>query len=280
MKINKFIGAVFSLSAVAFAGCSADDLDLYEGGKDSIFIQEIQNYDQYNNPISYYDHKEHSFAGEAEDVTSAVLEFKVQLQGYTANHDRKYVLRAVPDSCTCSESDYSLEGNDFTIKAGCAVDTVRVTIFRSNNMFQKNLKVYFRIEPNENFDINVKEFKNSSGWSVDGPMYPSDAFYLLFGEAYQQPSYWSWGQSYFGNFSAQKYITLNKVMGWTKYDWSYAGGAGAVQAGRMEYAAIKLRNYLQEMADNGTPVLDDDGVSFIQLAGNYQVNYSAYESVQ
>ena len=43
------------------------------------------------------------------------------------------------------------------------------------------------------------------------------------------------------------------------------------------YYAVKLRVYLQQMADAGTPVREDDG-SFMQLGPGYEVDYSAYSN--
>ena len=42
---------------------------------------------------------------------------------------------------------------------------------------------------------------------------------------------------------------------------------------RFTYFAIKMRIYLQAMADAGTPVREDDG-SFMQLGAGYEVDYS------
>ena len=61
-------------------------------------------------------------------------------------------------------------------------------------------------------------------------------------------------------------------MGWTHQDWDN----GTVQLGALGYAAQLTHNHLQEAADSGNPILDDDG-SYMQLTGSYVVDYSAYE---
>jgi hypothetical protein len=42
---------------------------------------------------------------------------------------------------------------------------------------------------------------------------------------------------------------------------------------RFTYFAIKMRIYLQGMADAGTPVTEADG-SFMQLGPGYEIDYS------
>ncbi len=53
-------------------------------------------------------------------------------------------------------------------------------------------------------------------------------------------------------------------------------GRAKVSYGRLGFAAKAVRNYLQEQADNDTPVKDKDG-SYMQLADGYTVDYSRYE---
>ena len=67
-------------------------------------------------------------------------------------------------------------------------------------------------------------------------------------------------------------------MGWTGTDWSNAGMTGQkIQYGRLEYFANYIRKYLQQKADEGEPLLDDDG-SYMQLGANYLVDYSHLSS--
>ena len=108
---------------------------------------------------------------------------------------------------------------------------------------------------------------------MDGTRYT-----FKFNEQYSEPTYWSWfGEGFLGPWTPQKYIVVNSVMGWTVNDWSQAGQAGAkVSYGRLGFAAKAVRNYLQEQADNDTPVKDKDG-SYMQLADGYTVDYSRYE---
>lgn len=60
-------------------------------------------------------------------------------------------------------------------------------------------------------------------------------------------------------------------------DWQYANYYGyKMQSARLPFFARTVRIYLQEQADAGNPVTDSDG-KYMQLAPNYEVDYSDYQ---
>ena len=190
------------------------------------------------------------------------------------------MLNIVPDSTTCSDANVSLEGNDFIIKAGCAMDTVRVVFTRTPDLLNKTVRAFFRLEPNENFDVPFDQgLKDTPTWSATGKILPADSYFFTFGEIYNKPSYWNWyGDTYWGTFTPEKYLALNDCMGWTQTDWSNSGTAGSgVNLGRLPFSAVKFQKYLQKFADEGNPKREADG-SLMQLPSPYTVNYSAYEN--
>lgn len=274
------IAAVAAISAFGLSSCSADDLDLYEGGKDSVFIQQIGSTTIDGKILSYRGNSSFSFAGAKDPNAKQRSYFFVRLSGNISKVDRKYVLNIVSDSTTCSDANVSLEGNDFIIKAGCAMDTVFVTFTRTADLRNKTVRAFFRLEPNENFNVGYKDgLKNTPTWSATGKILPADSYYYTFGEIYNEPRYWGYyGDTYWGKFTPEKYLALNDCMGWTQTDWSNSGTAGSgVNLGRLPFSAVKFKQYLQKFADEGNPVREADG-SLMQLPSPYTVNYSAYEN--
>lgn len=279
MKIRKFLTlSVISLASIVSLSSCEDKLELYSGCKAGVFIQQLNSYDVYGNPISFKKGQSFTFADYDERTQNYTLKFEVKLSGNITDKDRPFVLKVVADSTTAVEGrDYDISMNDYMIKAGEAAATIKVKLLRNPSLLQKMVRVYFRLEPNEHFELPIGDYKNSSGWNVAGPIYSAHDYYIEFGERYTQPSYWSFGTSWYGAFSVAKYMELNKVMGWTVNDWSNAGGTGAkIGYGRLEYASAALQKHLQKLADAGTPLIDDDGKSYVQLAGSYLVDYSAY----
>lgn len=268
-----------SLAIGGFVSCEHDTLELYSGPKASLFIQEIGNRIVYGEIISYRNDYEYSFALQNDDVMSTNVPFEVRLSGDVADVDRKYTLVVDTDMTDAVEGqDYNLSLNDFTIKAGCASDTVYVTLLRNPSLMMKNVNLVLRLKADNNFDVCMDALRISPQWAATtAEKLDATAFYLKFGEEYVEPGYWSiFGGTYWGAFSINKFKLLNELMGWTPGEWTSVGSPeSGVKLGRFNYAAQVLQKYLQDHANAGTPVLDDDG-SYMQLPSPYTVDYSAY----
>lgn len=279
MKLRNLFITTVTLAATALStSCSYEKIEPYSGCKAGIYIQEPYGYDIYGNPIIYRNGDESfSFTKERESVKEHITSFNVRLMGEVVNYDRPYVLKVVPDSTTAIEGvDFDISQNEFKIKAGANIDQVRVRLLRNPRLIQNIVKVTFQIEANEYFETPISDYKNSGSWSIDGPMFSSTMFYVKFGEKYIKPDQWDNGSQYYGAWSVNKFLELNRIMGWTVNDWDVAGAQGSkIGYGRLQFAASALQRYLQEQADAGTPVLDDDG-SYMQLGASYRVDYSAY----
>ncbi len=282
MKLNNIFVSIAALTAMTLAtSCSHEEIDLYSGCKAGIFIREEVGTDEYGNVISYKTGDDSfTFTKYGSDVTKANMQFNVKLMGEVADFDRPYSVRIVPEETTAIEGvDFDISSNKFCIKAGANSDAVTVTFLRNPNLIQNRVRVTFEIVPNEYFDTPILEYKSSSSWSSDAPSVSAVRYYFEFGESYVKPDRWDLGAEYYGAWTVNKFIELNTVMGWvvTDWDWQNFGAIGGkIGYGRLPFAASTLQHHLQEMADAGTPVLDDDG-SFMQLGASYLVDYSAYK---
>lgn len=258
------------------SACTQEEIALYSGCKSGLIIQEVSTTDFYGNPISYRDSISYSFADQKDSVEGTYIRFRVQTLGELVDYDRPYVLKVIADGTTAIEGeDFNLDNNEFVIKANTSSDWVRIYLKRSPKLRNTTLSVKVGVVANEYFEVPIQQYKNSSSWSSDGPLNSATSFKIKFNERYVAPQYWLWfGDSFFGEFTVARYLELNKVMGWTGKDWQNGGYEGEkVQYGRFDFAARALQRHLQEMADAGTPVLDDDG-SYMQLPEGYEVDYS------
>ena len=271
--------AFFTVAALAVTSCSHDELELYSGVPAAVYIQQVQSYDIYGNPLSYRQASaELSFSNTNPSITSAYISFNVRLAGEVVDYDRPYKIVVDPEKTDALEGvDYDLSENEFCIKAGKSSDQVRVKVLRNERLLTATYTVSFQLEPNENFTLDINHYKNSSGWNVDGEECDATIYSVSFSEKYTAPNFWKTYQaSYFGDFSVKKFALLNEIMGWTAYDWQYGGFSGfKVQYGKLDYATTALRNRLIEEAKKGTPILDEDGEP-MQLVGNYVIDYSLY----
>lgn len=279
MKLSNIItlSAIFSIATLT-TGCAHEEIELYSGCPAGIYIQDAIGSDQYGNPTVFRSGNDSfTFTKSDEKTTKGYVSFDIKLMGEVADYDRPYGIEVLADSTTAIEGvDYSLEGNNFSIKAGANKDRVLVTLLRNPRLKKELVRVTFLIKPNENFDTPLKEYTNSSNWNVEGNKINACMYYVEFGEIYTQPGYWSYAGEYCGKWTVEKYLLLNHTMGWTVNDWDNVGAIGSkIGLGRLQFAASALQAYLQEQADAGTPVREEDG-TFMQLGSQYLVDYSAY----
>lgn len=279
MKIkNIYTKAILMACVSSFASCSQEDIEPYSGVPAAIYIQEVKQTDIYGNPISYQKGSaELSFSGVPAAYTYDYVSFKVRLAGEVVDYDRAYTIKVDPEKTDAIENvDYDLSENTFSIRAGANSDTVNVKVLRNDRLLQNTLTVSFKLEPNENFTLAINDYKNSSSWNVNGEICDATTYYVQFSEKYNEPNFWTRYPGYFGEFSAKKFAILNGLMGWTPYDWNYAGFSGfKVQVGKLPFAADTLRRHLQQKADEGDPVCDENG-EYMQLDDKYAVDYSKY----
>lgn len=279
MKISNYKKNYQKACAMLFMlfclSCSQEEVEPYSGIESGIFIQQVATTDVYGNPYSYRDSVAYSFAGAASNVESAVVSVFVQTTGGPKNYDRSYVLEVMDGTTGVEGIDFTLADNDFVVKAHQVADTVRLRLIRTATLRKKTLRLKVGLKANEYFELPFEHYKNSSSWSVDGPQNSATTYVVNYSEAYSEPFYWMFfGDDYFGRFSSARFLALLEVMGWTTTDWNNAGMSGAkVAFGKFDYAARALQKYLQEMADAGTPVYDDDG-TLMQLPATYAVDYS------
>lgn len=266
-------------AGVAMTGCDHQELDLYSGVPAAVFIQEVANHDAYGNPLSYRPNApELSLTDYPPGVSYAYISFTVRLAGELADYDRTYVLKVDPENTTAIEGvDFDMSENTFTIAANKNSDEVKVKVLRNDRLLHDTYKITFRLEANENFELAINQYKNSSSWNVDGDMYDATTYSVSFSEKYTAPDFWSrYEDTYFGTFSAKKFSMINTIMGWTQNDWEYAGYSGQkILPGKLPFAMTAMRRVLIEEAEKGTPVLDDDGKP-MQLADDYAIDYSLY----
>ncbi len=262
---------------VSLYSCTHDGIELYDGPKSGIYIQQVATTDVNGNPLSFTDSLSFSFAGYEASHVEHPVRFHVCTMGRISQQDRPYVLKFIPEISTAVEGeDFDMFRNDFLVHAGQVGDTVIVTVKRTPRLRKEKIVLRFRLEPNDYFSLPIDSFKNSTNWSSTAPNLPATSFTISVSETYKSPFMWRFfAVDYFGEFTVSKMLELEKVMGWTYSDWQSAPNNRIAQ-GKLGFAANLFKKHLQALADAGTPVLDDDG-SYMQLAGDYLIDYTRYE---
>lgn len=270
MKI-KWILPILAIASIV-SSCKEDTIDVYESDNAKIYFQE-QTSSGANGSEGYSTSIKFSFVNRDPDWTSVVFRGTVKLMGNIASHDRACKVTVDDENTTMTAGeDYEINLDTLKIKAGDNYGYIGVRFLRSANIKKEAKKLTLRLEPNENFDI-LKAYKSTNVWSnttadtIDG-----SRFTFIIDEIYQRPSQWDrvGAGTFFGEWTATKYAYINNLFGFTTNDWEWANNK--ISKARMPYYATTLQKDLQQKADAGEPVYDEDG-SYMQLGDSYKVNY-------
>ena len=277
MKTKKIL--YLFLLPLIFTACETKDIPVYTSDDAALYFQRTASYIWGSTTVTYSNSTEFTFAGAAAEKNSVTYSAEVRTMGNVTDYDRPFKVEIDKEMSTGIQGvHFDTNLDTLKIKAGKSNAYVRITFYRTPDLLDSTLTVVLHLIENEHFNARIDEYKKTNQWNSSSENLDGTRYMFKFNEQYSEPTYWSWfGEGFLGPWTPQKYIVVNSVMGWTVNDWSQAGQAGAkVSYGRLGFAAKAVRNYLQEQADNDTPVKDKDG-SYMQLADGYTVDYSRYE---
>lgn len=282
MKLKKYIVAL--LGVAAMVSCSEEDFTTYQSGTvgegtalSGICFQKAYYTDINGNALSYTDYTTLSFSSAPSNITQTTVNVPVSLMGDVTDQNRTFKLSVDAEKSTAVAGvHYDVADTACYMPAGKAKQNVPVILYRHEDLLSKQLSIVLKLEPNENFTTPLEKFKEDATWnSSDTTMLSGTVYTIYVTEKYSKPSYWnSYGNTYFGTWSAKKEKMINEIMNWKHSDWSYAGFSGyPIASGKFPYAARKMREKLQAAADAMQPIYDEDG-KFMQLGSSYLVDYS------
>ena len=272
---------LFALISFPFLwSCDKKEIPVFASDDAGIYFQRLTNA-VYGSTTEYYgDSTDFSFAGTNAYYTSHVLYAPVLIMGKVVDYDRPFKVVVDMEETTAVEGkDFEIELDSLVIKAGTSKAEVPVRIIRTETLLEKTLKIVLRLQENEHFKCYLETYKNTNLYTAKGEQISGVRYVFTFNEMYTQPNFWKnyAEKDYFGEWTAKKYQVVNQVCGLTPIDWQYANYYGyKMQSARLPFFARTVRIYLQEQADAGNPVTDSDG-KYMQLAPNYEVDYSDYQ---
>lgn len=272
---------LFALISFPFLwSCDKKEIPVFASDDAGIYFQRLTNA-VYGSTTEYYgDSTDFSFAGTNAYYTSHVLYAPVLTMGKVVDYDRPFKVVVDMEETTAVEGkDFEIELDSLVIKAGTSKAEVPVRIIRTETLLEKTLKIVLRLQENEHFKCYLETYKNTNLYTAKGEQISGVRYVFTFNEMYTQPNFWKnyAEKDYFGEWTEKKYQVVNQVCGLTPIDWQYANYYGyKMQSARLPFFARTVRIYLQEQADAGNPVTDSDG-KYMQLAPNYEVDYSDYQ---
>lgn len=266
------------MAVMTAASCGEDKIETFDNEATGIFFLKGWQTGLYTNQEQYTDSTDFSFSVVSDNVRDTTLSTTLTTLGFVKDYDRKVKVVVDKELSTAIEGvHYEINLDTVRVKAGTSKANVSVKFLRSADLGDQRIRLVLKVEDNENFTVPFEKQINTNVYSSSDVKINANRFTFITSEIYTQPSYWrTFATDAFGAWSVAKMKYVNKVCGIPIEDWQRGGyNDSKVSAGRFPVYAYKVRNALQEAADAGSPVKDDDG-QYMQLGDNYRVDYSAY----
>lgn len=277
MNKKYIFSLVLALMSFSFFSCNEDEIKTFDSDVEAIYFQ--YGYSTYvgGSTEHYYDSLFFAFSKQRDELTDTIVYTVAKTMGVVKDYDRPFTVTYDKEKTTAIEgTHFEIIQSSCVIPAGASKAKVEVKLKRTADLMEKQVEVYLKLEENEHFVVPFEKQGdyNYFGYSTNEIM--ASRFCFSFSDIYSAPAIWSYyGATYFGPFTVTKFKYFNKVLGLSTTDWLYyeTGEDTKIRYNTLTIYASKLRRILQEAADSGNPVYDEDG-QFMQLGSNYQVDYS------
>ncbi|MGL5682892.1 MAG: DUF4843 domain-containing protein [Marinifilaceae bacterium] len=267
------------LTVGVLVSCQTEEIDVFDAEDNGIYFQRVATTSPGSTNVIYTDSLTFTFAGAAASKKYSVYSAPVVTMGKVRDYDRKFKIVVDEESNAIRGTHYDIDVDTLLIKAGNSKGTVPVKFYRTDDLLTSTMRLKLRLEENEHFKFTIQDYKASNNWQQNSGTLSGLTWVFRFNEQYTQSFFYrTVAYKYLGPWSPKKFMLLNDLMGWTNADWNKGVQAGAkITAGRLEFVTKEFKKYLQQMADDGTPITDIDG-SYMQLPSPNTVDYSKYES--
>lgn len=273
----KKINILFILLLFVTYSCQEDKIETFDLDVSKIYFQ-MQNFGGSNGVEGYTTSMSYSFVGVDQQVQEVSFKGYVKLMGEVKDFDRPISLVVDEEKSTMPADGYEIDESSLMIAAGANSSDVVVRFKRTASLRTSADTLVLKLIDNEHFTV-LNSYKSTNDWrtttaaDMDGSRYT-----FAISEVYKRPDSWHGGSplyvnTYFGTWTATKFIFINEFYGFTVNDWIYVNSATSkLSIGRMHFYATQLQDELQRRADEGNPLYDEDG-SYMQLPAPYSVNY-------
>lgn len=275
MKMKNIIS--FMLLALLAGACSKDEIMLFDRDEAGVYFQASWKTSSYATSERYTDSTEYSFSIVSDTVTEVIVDTRIRTLGKVKDYPRPVKVSVDAEHTTAIEGiHYEADFDAAVIPAGKSSVSFPVKFFRTADLEGHKFRLMLKLEDNDYFKVYFNEQRNTSVYYATGEQVMADRYLFIVSEIYTEPSYWYYAEGTFGVWTVAKFRFINKICGLSVEDWDRGGASDSkVHSGRFPIFGYMVRNALQELADAGTPVLDDNG-DYMQLSPLYEVDYSDY----
>lgn len=189
----------------------------------------------------------------------------VRATGATCDHARTIDFKVLTEKSNGVQgTHFDLSGNSVELPAGAVETTIPVTVYRTPDMQKDTVKICLQLVENQDFSLIFRSWENpkdlTTGDIYEG--YDASCHTIVCTDILAQPAVWLGsikdGMDFntFGGFTPKKFRLIQEVMGYTYEDFM----SSETMTYGVQYAIGRyMSNYLVQMYNARTPVLEEDG---------------------
>lgn len=239
MKYLLYVTMVFSLFS-----CKKEAVETYQGKNGVSFF--AYTYQQLHTTAT----RSYSFAFQSTVKKRDTMYIPLRLTGKLSDQPRTVLLKVAKGTTATAGVDFELK--EVTIPPGVSIFNYPLVLINSAGMASNVYKIV--LEPAETKDFTLGTLGQTP--ATNGSQNTEQNFRYLTIEVsamYTRPAYWDDLESDFGEFSAEKYKFMVKVLGITDFSYDNIGLAGSLNF------PVMLRNELAAYEATNGPLLDENG---------------------
>lgn len=244
----KNIGITTVVLMMLGTACSEDLLETYDTAQSHIYFG-IENTER-GAKSSFTDTTVVSFARYDEDLTELEWDLRVNVLGKYSETARKFDFEIIPEGTTAeSGKHYELLANQGTVGGTEVCGYIPVKLLKKDLALKTTYYIHFRLKENADFGLALeKEYVDLQN---DKTVNLREHVLAVTCEL-APPVTWELASSYFLTFSTKKILLINQLCNKTMDDWDN------MQLYILEPMWVRVRNYLQDQINKGTPVYEDE----------------------
>lgn len=239
MKYILYVTMVFTLFS-----CKKEAVETYQG-KDGVSFF-AYTYEQLNTTAV----RSYSFAFQATEKQRDTLFIPMRITGKLSDQPRTVMLKTAQGTTATAGVDFELK--EFTVPAGASKFNYPLILLNSAGMASNVYRIV--LEPAETKDFILGTLGQTPE-TVTNQGTEENFRYLKIDVSgmYVRPAYWDLLDADFGEFSAEKYKFMVKILGITDFSFENIGSDGLLNY------PVTLRNALAAYEAANGPLLDENG---------------------
>ncbi|SHL02255.1 DUF4843 domain-containing protein [Flavobacterium chilense] len=249
--------SIVLLSFLGVTSCSQEEIKTYSGTDNVYFSPAVFPYVMNGNYSITTDSTGVSFGFDNAAIDKKTYLIPIRVQGKLSDIDRKVKVTVDPSSTAIEGTDFSLPKN-IMIRAGKAVDTIAVTLYRTSALKLKRVTMVLNLEENEFFTTKMQSTVTNV---LTNKTMSYTRFKLSFDDQLNTPK--GWYVYFTGPFTAKKFLLMCDLLHLDPVMFDAPFGSPGIGSADYLYYNTFMKRYLADQKASGNTIYEDDGTEMV-----------------